>query len=121
MDKLAQVHQFCKWMGTAQAAIALVGDPALSRYWMEDCCLAAYSIYLGALAKGVGCGWSATYTSDDPVEDARRQGLVREALSIPSNLKAAVVLGLGYAAATPNPRKMCTLDEVVSWEKYGQK
>jgi nitroreductase len=97
------------------------GDPAISKYWLEDCCLAAYSIYLAALAKGVGVGWSAIYQSDNVEEDERRQGAVRELMSIPKSLKAPIVLGLGYPERQPAPSKMSTLEETVSWESYGLK
>lgn len=121
IDKLSTVQPFSKWLGSAQAAIAIAGDPSLSRYWLEDCCLAAYSIYLSALAKGVGVAWSAIYQSDNPTEDERRQNLVREIAGIPAGLKAPIVLGLGYAQNQPAPRTMCKLEDVVFWDRYGQK
>jgi nitroreductase len=121
IDKLAAVQPYSKWLGSAQVAIAIAGDPSISRYWLEDCCLAAYSIYLGALAKGVGVAWSAIYQSDNPTEDERRQNLVRELMEIPKGMKAPIVLGLGYPQNQPTPRTMAALPDTVSWERYGQK
>lgn len=121
IEKLGAVSPVGKWLATAQAAIVLIGDPALSRYWLEDCCLAAYSIYLGALAKGVGTAWCAIYQADNPAEDERRQNLVREIAGVPATLKAPIVLGLGYAQSQPAPRKLCELADIVFWDKYGQK
>ncbi len=118
--KLGAVQPYAKWLASAKAAIAIAGDPAISKYWLEDCCLAAYSIYLAALAKGVGVGWSAIYQSDDAKEDERRQSAVRELTGIPKNLKAPIVLGLGYPEGQLAPRKMITLEESVSWEHYGK-
>jgi hypothetical protein len=88
---------------------------------LEDCCLAAYSIYLGALPKGVGVAWSAIYQSDNPAEDERRQNLVRELMGIPKGMKAPIVLGLGYPQSQPAPRTMTALEDTVFWEQYGQK
>lgn len=121
IDKLAAVQPFSKWLGSAQAAIVIAGDPAISRYWLEDCCLAAYSIYLGALANGVGVAWSAIYQSDNSAEDERRQNLVRELMRIQNAMKAPIVLGLGYPQSQPPPRTMATLQDTVFWEQYGQK
>jgi nitroreductase/hemerythrin-like domain-containing protein len=121
IEKLAAVQPFSKWLASAQAAICIVGDPAISRYWLEDCCLAAYSIYLGALPKGVGVAWSAIYQSDNPAEDERRQNLVRELMGIPKGMKAPIVLGLGYPQNQPAPRTMTALEDTVFWEQYGQK
>ncbi len=121
IEKLAAVQPYSKWLASAKAAIAVAGDPAISKYWLEDCCLAAYSIYLAALAKGVGVGWSAIYQSDNSEEDERRQTGVRELMGIPKDLKAPIVLGLGYPEGQPAPRKMITLEETVFWERYGEK
>jgi len=66
-------------------------------------------------------GWSAIYQSDNPEEDERRQSAVRELMSIPKSLKAPIVLGLGYPEGQPARRKMATLEETVSWERYGGK
>ncbi len=121
IEKLAAVQPYAKWLGGAQAAIVVAGDPAISKYWLEDCCLAAYTIYLSALAKGIGTGWSAIYQSDNPAEDERRQNLVRELTGVPSNIKTPILLGLGYPAGQPAPRAMATLEETVFWDKYGQR
>lgn len=121
IEKLSAIQQFSKWLSSAQTAIAVVGDPAISRYWLEDCCLAAYSIYLSALEKGIGVAWSAIYQSDNTAEDERRQSAVRELMGVPATMKAPIVLGLGYPQAQPGPRKMCELNDVVFWDKYGQK
>ena len=121
LDALSQTQQFCKWFNSAQAAIVVAGDPAGSPYWLEDCCLAAYSIFLSGLAHGIGVAWAAIYQSNNPAEDTRRQDYVRGLFSIPQELKVPVVLALGYPQNPPQPRKMPALEEVVSWEKYGQK
>ena len=117
--KLGAVQPYAKWLASAKAAIAIAGDPTVSKYWLEDCCLVAYSIYLAALAKGVGVGWSAIYQSDNAEEDERRQNAVRELTAIPKTLKAPIVLGLGYPDGQPGPRNMITLGESVFWERYG--
>ncbi len=121
LEALSQMQQFCKWFSTAQAAIAVAADPAGSPYWLEDSCLAAFSIYLAGLAHGIGVAWAAVYQSNNPAEDTRRQDYVRNLLAIPQELKIPVVLALGYPQAQPQPRKMVALEDIVSWEKYGQK
>ncbi len=121
IEKLSAVQPYSKWLGSAKAAIAIAGDPAISKYWLEDCCLAAYSIYLAALSKGVGVGWSAIYQSDNLEEDERRQSSVRALTGIPMNFKAPIVLGLGYPLGQPAPRQMATLEETVFWDRFGKK
>jgi nitroreductase len=121
IDSLSQTHPYCKWLGSAQAAIVIAGDPAVSPYWLEDCCLAAYSVTLATLAQGISVHWSAIYQSVNPEEDKRRQEHVRKILSIPEGLKVPIVLGAGYPQGQPPARQLAKLEDIVSWEKYGQK
>lgn len=118
LEKLGQVHTHCKWLAQAGAAIAIVVDASLTRYWLEDCCLAAYSIWLEATNQGVGVSWAAMHQSDNAGEGARRQALCREIMGIPDNLSVPMVLGIGYRAAPPPEKTRPALEQVVSWERY---
>jgi len=118
LDRLSQAHPHCRWLASAQAAIALVVDPDATQYWLEDCCVAAYSIWLAATAHGLGVAWAAMYQGGSARESQRRQAFVRGVLSIPDRLNVPVVLGVGYPRAAPPPRKRPALEEVVSWERY---
>ena len=118
LDRLSQAHPHCRWLATAQAGIALVVDPAATRYWLEDCCVAAYSIWLAAVGRGLGVAWAAMYQAGDPQESQRRQAHVREVLSIPEGLNVPVVMGVGYPQAVPPARKRPALEEIVCWEQY---
>ena len=119
LDQLAQIHPHCRWFASTQAGIALAADSALSRYWLEDCCVAAYSLWLAAVARGLGMGWAAMYQSDDTVESERRQDVMRDLLSIPGNLNIPVVLGIGYPKISPPEKEKPALEEIVYWERYG--
>lgn len=122
LTTLSQMQPFSKWLANAQAAVAIAADPAATQYWLEDCSAAAYAIYLAGLAKGVGVAWAAVQQSADPAEDMRRQTYARDILSIPKELNVPILMGLGYPQDTPlAPRKMPALEELVSWEAYGQK
>ena len=118
LDRLSKASPHCNWLASAQAGIAIAADPAYSRYWLEDCCVAAYSICLAAMAQGLGAAWAAIYQSDNAAESERREGLVREALSIPVGLRVPMLLGIGYAEKQPPPRQRPALEEIVHWERY---
>lgn len=118
LGQLSQAHPNCRWLATAQAGIAIVVDPVSTRYWLEDSCIAAYSIWLAAIGRGLGVAWSALYQGDNAQESERRQAFVREVLCIPQKLNVPVVLGVGYPQITPAPRKLRTLEEILSWESY---
>lgn len=117
---LARTHSHCAWLKSAQAALAILGDRARSRYWLEDCCVAAQNIWIAATALGLGVAWAAMYQSDNPKETARREGLVRDALGIPDTLRVPIVLGLGLPAAEPRERNRPPLAELVHWDRYGK-
>ena len=118
LDNLSQAHPYCHWLSSAQAGIAIVADPASTQYWLEDCCIAAYSIWLAATAQGLGMSWGAMYQSDNAAESERRQGFVRKVLSIPDSMQVPMVLGIGYPQASPPEKKRPDLEEIVCWERY---
>ncbi|MBI4288392.1 MAG: nitroreductase family protein [Chloroflexi bacterium] len=118
LARLGAVHAHCHWLGSARAAIAIIVDPLSTRYWLEDCCVAAYSIWLAAADSGFGVAWAAMYLSDNPDESKQRQALVREALNIPEKLNVPIVLGVGYAQNHPPARNLAPLDGIVRWDYY---
>ena len=118
LDRLSGTQPHCHWLATAPAGIALMVDSNYTRYWLEDCCVAAYSIWLAAIGKGLGVAWAAVYQSDDAGESERRQKFVREALSVPEGLCIPMVLAIGYPQTAPPERKMPTLEELVHRESY---
>ena len=71
MERLSQTHPDCKWLNSAPAGIAIIIDPTSTRYWLEDCSVVAYSIWLAATAQGLGAAWAAMYQSDNPTESER--------------------------------------------------
>lgn len=119
LDRLAETHQYCAWLKKAQAAIVIVADSGKSRYWLEDCSAAAENIWIAATAMGVGVAWSAVHLSDNADETARREAVVRDAVAVPDNLRAPIVLGLGMPAGKPGERKRPELDQIMHWQKYG--
>ncbi|MBI4318678.1 MAG: nitroreductase family protein [Chloroflexi bacterium] len=120
LDRLAGTHPHCGWLKSAQAAIAILGEADRSRYWLEDCCVAAQNVWIAATALGIGLAWGAMYQSDDAEETARREAVVREVLGIPTTLRVPIVLGLGLPAAPVPERKRPALETMVYWERYGR-
>ncbi|MBI2953892.1 MAG: nitroreductase family protein [Chloroflexi bacterium] len=119
LDRLAGLHAYCTWFRSAQAALAVLGDSIKSRYWLEDCCVAAENVWLAATAIGLGVGWAAIYQSDDAQETARREDMVREILGVPGTLRVPLLLGVGYPAGAPPARKRPPLAAMVHWGRFG--
>lgn len=118
LDHLCEGCRTWKWLGTAPAAIIVVTDTSSTRYWLENCSIAAYSILLAATARGLGAVWGAVYQSDNTEESTRRQQYIREALSIPDNQSIPMLIALGYRKTAPPERTYPTLEDIVHWEHY---
>lgn len=120
LQRLSQAHQHCRWLAGAAAAIAIVGNPAKSRYWVEDGSVVGAQIWLAAVEQGLGVGWGAMYQSDNAQESARREQHCRDILGIPESLRVLAVLAVGYPAAVPPPKAKPPFEQVVHWGRYGQ-
>ncbi len=118
LNRLSEIAGTCSWLASAQAAIAVLIDPASTRYWLEDSSVAAYSIWLVAEARGLGATWAAMYQSDNQEESRRRQELARAALDVPANLNIPMVMGLGYRKSLPTEKERPALKDVIFWENY---
>ena len=120
LEQLGKAHGACQWLSGAAAGIALLGDPAVSRYWVEDCSVAATEVWLSAVELGLGCAWAAMYQSDNPEESTRREGFCRQVLGIPERLRVVAIMGLGFPAESPAPKARRPYDDVAHWGSYGQ-
>lgn len=118
LERLGQAHPNCKWLSSAPAGIAIVIDPTATRYWLEDCSVAAYSIWLAATAQGLGAAWAAMYQSDNIAETEKRQQFVREALSIPDKFLMPMVLAIGYPESLPPSKPRPELNKIICWNHY---
>jgi nitroreductase len=118
LERLSQAHVACKWLSAAPSGIAIVIDPASTRYWLEDCSVAAYLIWLAATAQGLGASWAAMYQSDNAEETKRRQQFVREILVVPENLMVPMVLSIGYPESQPAAKNRPELKNIICWDRY---
>lgn len=118
LERLSQTHGACKWLSAAQNGIAIVVDPASTRYWLEDCSVAAYTIWLAATAQGLGASWAAMYQGDNPDETKRRQQFVRETLGIPDNLMVPIVMAIGYPESQPPAKNRPEVKDIICWDRY---
>ena len=117
---LGETARTCSWLASAPAGIAVMTDTSSTRYWLEDCCVAAYAIWLTATNLGLGVAWGAMYQSDNPEESERRQKHVRQILSVPDNLAIPMLLAVGYpdTEKPPAERKQVAVEDIICWERY---
>jgi len=94
IEKLSQVRdRSSSPLGHAPMAVAICADPALSRRYVEDGCIAAYHFLLAAWCLGLGTCWIAAMDRDD----------VKEMLDIPRDHYIATITPLGYPTQLNKP------------------
>lgn len=118
LDQLAETTPYMKWLKEAQAAIAIVGIPAESKYWLQDGSIAAAFIWLQAVEEKLGAAFGAVYHAEDEKESIQRENHVRNILNLSEGDRVIAVLGLGYPAEVPEAKKHLPREDIVYDEKY---
>lgn len=118
---LSQATPFMPWAKDAPLNLVIVGNPQVSKYWLQDATIATSNIWLVATELGLGAAWGAIHHAEDPDECARREQAVRAAIGIPTELRPVSVLGIGYPAARPKEKEMYPLAQVVHHHTYDQR
>ncbi|AIE61496.1 nitroreductase family protein [Bacillus methanolicus] len=121
LKALTPTTPYMKWLENAAAAVIIIGNPDLSKYWLQDATLAGGYLWLTAASLGLGAAWGAVYHSEDPEESSRRESFVREQLAIPNHYRVVSIIGLGFPAKEPPAKEMYPLDRVFHREAYKRK
>jgi len=95
---LAQTHRWAKMCAGAPVVIAVVGDPAASNHWVEDCSAATENLLLAAAGLDLGAVWVAVYPRE------QLEVYVRQELGIPDRLRVLCLVPVGHPAETKPPR-----------------
>ncbi|MCW4049800.1 MAG: nitroreductase family protein [Candidatus Bathyarchaeota archaeon] len=102
-----------KWAAEAPVMIVGLGDPVASPSWYgNDLGVAFEHMVLAATSLGLGTCWMG---------QTRRDAEVKEILGIPGELKVIALTPLGWPDDSPGPKDRKSLDEIVSWGRYGHK
>ena len=90
----------------------------MSKYWRQGATIARATYGWSPRAQ-FGCV-GRIHHAEDPVECARREQAVRDAVGIAAELRPVAVLGIGYAAAPPKEKEMYPLARVVHLHSWGR-
>jgi len=102
-----------KWAAEAPAMIVGLADPVASPNWcLNDMGIAFEHIVLTATSLGLGTCWMG---------QTKRDSEVKELLGIPDELNVIALTPLGEPDEVKAPKDRKSLDEIVSWGKYGGK
>mgnify|MGYP002725647838 CR=1 FL=1 len=102
-----------KWVAEAPVVIVFLADPVASPNWcLNDVGIAGEHIVLAARDLGLGTCWCGS---------TKRDAEIKEILGIPDELKVIAITPLGEPDEEKEPKERKSLDEIVSWGKYGGK
>ncbi len=101
------------WAADAPVMIVGLADQEASPNWcLNDHGIAFEHIVLEATNLGLGTCWMG---------QSNREELVKGLLGIPDKYKVVALTPLGVPDETPGPKDRKSLDDIVSWGKYGSK
>ncbi|MCW3992579.1 MAG: nitroreductase family protein [Candidatus Bathyarchaeota archaeon] len=101
------------WAAKAPVMIVGVADPVASPSWyMNDMGIAFEHIVLAATNLGLGTCWMG---------QIRRDAEVKEILGIHDEFRVIALTPLGEPDETPGSKERKSLEEIVSWDKFGGK
>ena len=89
LRRLADQHPYGKMLAGAGLAIAVCGDPAISKWWVQDCAAATENILIAASALGLGAVWLGCHGNPE------RERAIQNALGIPEQIGVLSLLSVG--------------------------
>jgi len=110
--------QSLRKLAEAQACIGdvsvVVADPEMAKWWLEDISAATENMLLAITALGYASVW---------IEGRilAREAEMKQLLGVPDNLRLAIVLPVGRAAAPVQQKEKRPLEQVVYRERYGRR
>ncbi len=109
------IKKLAKREWAAEAPVMIVGladQEASPRWCINDLGIAFEHIVLAATDLGLGTCWMG---------QSKREELVKSLLDIPDKFRVIALTPLGVSDETPDSKDRKSLDDIVSWEKYGSK
>ena len=104
--ELSVSHQYADMASEAPVVFAVVGDPALSDHWVEDCSAATENLLLAADGIGLGAVWVGIYPGEE------REDAVGGILGIPPNLRILCLVPVGHPAEEKPARTQYSAEKV---------
>ncbi len=102
-----------KWAAEAPAMIVGLADTEASPSWCDnDVGIAFEHVVLAATDLGLGTCWMG---------QTRRDAEVKALLGIPNRFKVIALTPIGVPDQVPGPKERKSLEEIVSWERFGEK
>lgn len=90
------------FLSGAPLAVVVLGDPAQSDVWIEDCSIATWTIQAAAESMGLGACWIQIRRRRSG-DGRTSRDYIAERLNIPDNLAVEAVIAIGHPAEEKAP------------------
>jgi len=101
-------------IASASAAIAIICDPAASRWWVEDAAAAAENMLLAVAALGYDALWVQGTL-------LREEEFAKELLGVPDDKRFLILLPIGKASQPAAQAPKRPLGDMLWRERYGKR
>ena len=109
--RLAEACRGQMFIADASVVVVALGDPSISRWYLQDPMIAVEHMVLEATELGYGTCWIGAFDEE----------AVKRVLDIPAGLKVVCALPIGVPDESPTARSRKPLDEIFYLDKYGNK
>ncbi len=92
LNAIMGVHPYSRMLAEAPLAIVVCGNPAISKFWQQDCAAATQNILLTARALNLGTVWLGVYP------DEQRAASVAALFGVPEAVKPMCIIAVGHPA-----------------------
>ncbi len=113
-ETIRQLGQVQSFIQDAPAVIAVITDPEMSKYWLEDASAAVENMLLAVTALGYGSCWVEGTLL--PKED-----WTKELLGIPKDKRLVILIPIGEPVEEGEQAVKKGLKQVLHYEKYRPK
>lgn len=109
--RLAEACRGQMFIADASVVVVALGDPSISRWYLQDPMIAVEHMVLEATELGYGTCWIGAFNED----------AVKKVLDIPKELKVICALPIGVPDESPPARSRKSLDEILYLDRYGNR
>lgn len=108
---IAELAKVQNCIGEASAVIAIVADPEVSKFWLEDASAAAENMLLAIVDLGYASVW--VEGTLEPKEE-----WAKDLLEVSIGKRLPIMLPLGKAGTVRPPKEKKPLAELLHWNRY---
>lgn len=110
-QRICGVHPWAHMCGSAPVVFVVLGDPARSVHWVEDCSALTENLLLAAVGLNLGGVWVAIYP------ETQSEQVMRRSLNIPAGRRVLCMVPIGHPAES-KPAHTKFDESMIHYDQY---